>query len=59
MHIIINPSLSAAIGYNLFLNPPNVAEVTAILELANSTPTDYSSLNGLEKYILNIRLILF
>ena len=35
-HIIINPSLSAAIGYNLFLNPPKFAEVSAILEPANS-----------------------
>ena len=41
-HIIINPSLSAAIAYNLFLNPPKVAEVRAILEPANSTRTDYS-----------------
>ena len=42
VHIIINPSLSAAIGYNLFLNPPKFAEVSAILEPANSTRTDYS-----------------
>ena len=35
-HIIINPSLSAAIKYNLFLNPPKFAEVTAILEPANN-----------------------
>ena len=41
-HIIINPSLSAAIGYNLFLNPPKFVEVSAILEPANSTRTDYS-----------------
>ena len=39
-HIIINPSLSAAIGYNLFLNPPKFAVVIAILEPANSTRTD-------------------
>ena len=41
-HIIINPSLSAAIGYNLFLNLPKFAEVSTILEPANSTGTDYS-----------------
>ena len=41
-HIIINPSLNAAIAYNLFFNPPKFAEVSAILELANSTQTDYS-----------------
>ena len=39
-HIIINPSLSAAIGYNFFFNPPIFAVVIAILELANSTRTD-------------------
>ena len=38
-HIIINPSLSAAIGYNFFLNPPKFAVVIAILEPANSTRT--------------------
>ena len=43
-HIIINPSLSAAIAYNLFFNPPKFAEVSAILEPANSTQTDYSDL---------------
>ena len=43
-HIIINPNLSAAIGYNLFLNPPKFAEVSAILEPANSTRTTYSKL---------------
>ena len=32
-YIIINPSLSAAIEYNLFFNPPKFAEVSAILEL--------------------------
>ena len=42
-HIIINPSLSAAIGYNLFLNPPTFAVVIAILEPANSTQTDNST----------------
>ena len=41
-HIIINPSLSAAIAYNMFLNPPNFAQVSAILEPANSTRTNYS-----------------
>ena len=41
-HIIINPSLSAAIAYNLFFNLPKFAEVSAILEPANSTRTDYS-----------------
>ena len=30
-HIIINPSLSAAIAYNLFFNPQKFAEVGAIL----------------------------
>ena len=39
-HIIINPSLSAAIGYNIFFNPPKFAVVIAILEPANSTRTD-------------------
>ena len=39
-HIIINPSLSAAIGYKIFLNPPKFAVVIAILEPANSTRTD-------------------
>ena len=39
-HIIINPSLSAAIGYNFFFNPPKFAVVIAILEPANSTRTD-------------------
>ena len=43
-HIIINPSLSAAIGYNLFLNLPDFAEVSAILEAANSTRTDYNTI---------------
>ena len=42
-HIIINPSLSAAIAYNLFFNPQKFAEVSAILEPANSTQMDYSS----------------
>ena len=39
-HIIINPSLSAAIGYNIVFNPPKFAVVIAILEPANSTRTD-------------------
>ena len=43
-HIIINPSLSAAIGYNIFLNPPKFAVVIAILEPANSTRMDNSEL---------------
>ena len=43
-HIIINPSLSAAIAYNLFFNPPKFAEVSAILEPANSTRTDYRTI---------------
>ena len=42
-HIIINPSLSAAIGYNFFNPPKFAAEVSAILEPANST-----RINGLE-----------
>ena len=42
-HIIINPSLSAAIGYNIFFNPPKFAVVIAILEPANSTRTDNST----------------
>ena len=45
-HIIINPSLSAAIGYNFFFNPPNFAVVIAILEPANSTRTDNASIVG-------------
>ena len=42
-HIIINPSLRAAIAYNLFFNPPKFVEVSAILEPANSTRPDYSA----------------
>ena len=42
-HIIINPSLSTTIAYNLFFNPLKFAEVSAILEPANSTRTDYSA----------------
>ena len=41
-HVIINPSLSAAIRFNLFLNPPNFAEVSTILELANLTQANYN-----------------
>ena len=44
-HIIINPSLSAVITYNFFFNPLKFAEVSAILDPANSTGTDYSA-NG-------------
>ena len=44
-HIIINPSLSAAIGYKFFFNPPKFAVVIAILEPANSTRTDNSNYN--------------
>ena len=43
--IIINPSLSAAIWYNLFLNLPKFAEVSAIFEPANSTRTDYRAMD--------------
>ena len=46
-HVIINPSLSAAIEYNLFFNLQKFAEVSTILELANSTRTDYSMKNEL------------
>ena len=53
-HIIINPSLSAAIGYNIFLNPPKYAVVIAILEPANSTRTDNSMFNA-----SNFRYIIF
>ena len=42
-HIIINPSLSAAIGYKFFFNAPKFAVVIAILEPANSTRTDNSA----------------
>ena len=42
-YIIINPSLRAAIAYNLFFNQPKFAEVSAISEPANSTRTDYNS----------------
>ena len=41
-HITINPSLSAAIAYNLFFDPPKFAKVSAILDPASSTRTDYS-----------------
>ena len=43
-HIIINLSLSAAIAYKLVFNPPKFAEVSTILEPANSTRMDYSIL---------------
>ena len=42
-HIIINPSLSAAIGYKFVLNLAKFAVVIAILEPANSTRTDNST----------------
>ena len=48
-HIIINPSLSAAIGYKFVLNSAKFAVVIAILEPANSTRTDNS-------YVLNAYL---
>ena len=53
-HIIINLSLSAAIGYNLFFNPPKIAEVSMILESSNSTRRDYSgkSLKGKTVFIV-------
>ena len=54
-HIIINPSLSAAIGYNFFLNPPKFAVVIAILEPANSTRTD----NSIYIYIYLFFLLFF
>ena len=41
-HIIINPSLSTAIGYQKIFNPAKFAVVIAILEPANSTRTDNS-----------------
>ena len=47
-HIIINPSLSAAIGYNIFFNPPKFSVVIAILEPANSTRTDNSMHPGID-----------
>ena len=55
-HIIINPSLSAAIGNKLFLNPPKFAVVIAILEPANSTRTDnnYSIHNSHAIYLNNL-----
>ena len=46
-HIIINPSLSAAIAYNLFFNPSKFENVSTILEPAISTRTDYSMKNEL------------
>ena len=49
-HIIINPSLSAAIGYTFFFNPPKFAVVIAILEPANSTRTDNSVNIPIEKF---------
>ena len=48
-HIIINPSLSAAIGYNFFY-PPKFAVVIAILEPANSTRTDNSMYMYIGRY---------
>ena len=42
-HIIVNPSLSDAIGYKKIFNPPKFAVVIAILEPANSTQTDNSA----------------
>ena len=46
-HIIINPSLSAAMGYNFFLHPPKFAVVIMILEPANSTRTDNNTATAL------------
>ena len=42
-HIIVNPSLSDAIGYKQFFYPPKFAVVIVILEPANSTQTDNSA----------------
>ena len=42
-HIIVNPSLSDAIGYKNNFNPPKFAVVIAILEPANSTRTENSA----------------
>ena len=53
-HIIINPTLSATIGYNLFLNQPKYVEVSAILEPAHSTGTDYSSNESTEEQTLGV-----
>ena len=50
-HIVINPSLNAAIGYNFFLNPPKFAVVITILEPANSTRTDNSTVIVVIYYI--------
>ena len=45
-HIIINPSLSAAIRYKCYFNPPKFAVVIANLEPANSTRTDNSRMQA-------------
>ena len=59
-HIIINPSLSAAIGYNFFFNPPKFAVVIAILEPANSTRTDNSlDSTGSRKSRANVTIMRF
>ena len=56
-HIIVNPSLSAAIAYNLFFKPPKLAEVSVILEPANSTRTDYSPvIKTILGYLLQLKL---
>ena len=57
-HIIINPSLSAAIGYNIFFNPPKFAVVIAILEPANSTRTDNSTYAARNASLYNVRPLL-
>ena len=53
-HIIINPSLSAAIAYKCFFNPPKFAEVSAILEPANSMRTDYNINESTEVQTLGV-----
>ena len=58
-HIIIYPSLSAAIEYHLFLNPPKFAEVSPILEPANSTRTDYSTWLVMIQYFYCTCLVVF
>ena len=42
-----------AIAYNLFFNPPKFAEVSAILEPANSTRTDYYNYTRPKKHFKN------
>ena len=55
--IIIDLSLSAAIGYNFFLNLPKFTEISTILEPANSKRTDYSMKMSCSRPMLKVRVL--